>query len=169
MRLDWAKYRIETAKPATFADCLKLFDSNCPKYFLPDERADFESFLKQFSTNYLIIRDPEERAVGCGGLAANSSEEASLCWGMVDQSLHKQGLGELLLTSRLLIAAEMKDWKSVVSNTTQLTEGFFARYGFVTEKIVNNHWGDGMHWYAMRLELNEKNRANIRSHFGHKS
>jgi hypothetical protein len=169
MRKDWAKFKIETVKASSFEDCLKLFDSNCPRYFLPEERSDFLEFLEKFSSNYLIVRDPTGRAVASGGIAANSPIEASLCWGMVDQSLHKQRLGELLLTARLLIAAEIKEWESVVSNTTQLTEGFFRKYGFLTEKVVENHWGPGLHWYAMRLELNEKNRANIRSHFGAKS
>ena len=36
--------------PGHMAACLALFDANCPEYFSPGERSDYESFLEANST-----------------------------------------------------------------------------------------------------------------------
>ena len=58
--------------PADRAACLALFDSNVPEFFLPGERAEFETWLGQpFGSGeygeYFVLED-EGRVVACGGV-----------------------------------------------------------------------------------------------------
>jgi hypothetical protein len=36
------------------ADCLRLFDENCPEFFAPNEREDYVAFLAHHSKDYVV-------------------------------------------------------------------------------------------------------------------
>lgn len=136
------------------AACLALFDSNTPTYFLLEERAAFEGFLDDLASPYLVI-EREGRVVACGGHALEADDRtASLCWGMVDRTLHGQGVGRALTEAR--IAAALGDPAAVAVlrlETSHLTAGFYERFGFRTVERREDALGPGLHACEMRLEL----------------
>ena len=146
--------RLRDYQPADREACLALFEGNVPDYFAPTERADFEAFLDAIAFPYLVIED-EDGLVGCGGWARRSSDPGvvDFCWGMVRRDRHKSGLGRRLLEARLAQARAAGDVRSVMLQTTQHSEGFFARYGFVTRQVVANGFAPGFHLHDMRLDL----------------
>ena len=86
-----------TFRPFTPTDapaCLVLFNSNCPPYFHPSERADFEQFLQDLEDrgDYWVM-ELSGGLVGCGGVWFGGGGQAGLGWGMVRRDLHGQGRG----------------------------------------------------------------------------
>lgn len=138
-------------------DCLRLFESNMPLYFHPDEKKYFDSFLdnifipeKNF-TYYVLLDNNIIKA--CGGYYFDIEKgEHVLCWGMVDNNAHKNKLGEKLLLYRI---EKLKGLGAtqIISNTAQHTWQFFAKYSFETVYTEKNHWGYGLDLYKMILKV----------------
>jgi predicted GNAT family N-acyltransferase len=131
--------------------CLKLFDSNTPAFFAPSEREEFMAYLAE-APHYFVLID-RERLVGCGGLEEIDDGAWALCWGMVDQGLHRQGLGKALLLGRLDWIRQQANASTVHLDTSQFSRGFFERFGFVATSVTANGYGEGLDRVDMRLEL----------------
>ncbi|MEK9212812.1 GNAT family N-acetyltransferase [Sphingomonas sp. 2378] len=99
--------------------CLALFDGNTPGFFAPSERADFVRFLERHAAEWAF------------------------------QVIHRQGLGRLLTQARLHTAAEMPGVAQVHLDTSQHSEGFYARLGFQTERVTVDGYGPGLDRYDM--------------------
>lgn len=137
--------------PADRQACLTLFDSNTPRFFDPSERAGFEGFLNEMRWPYQVIAR-DGRIVACGGHAVEpNGRTVSLCWGMVEQGLHGQGLGRLLTEARLAAARAEAGVTEVRLDTGALTTGFYERFGFVIEQVVKDGYAPGSDRYDMRL------------------
>src|SRR5262245_59024733 len=129
--------------------CLKLFDGNSPKFFRLDERSDFEDFLDSLDESpdcpYFVVEDDERRIIGSGGIWIDEYDEAAvLCWGMVDQSHHRKGVGRLLLLARLDLLCFRPEIKIVKLDTSQHTRGFFEKEGFKTFRFIPNYYGSDL-------------------------
>lgn len=152
---------MDTARPYDAADreaCLALFDSNTPRFFDPSERGGFEQFLDEMRWPYQVIerRDSEgpARIVACGGHAMEADgETVALCWGMVEQGLHGQGLGRRLTEARLAAARAEPGATGMRLNTGALTTGFYERFGFVVERVVKDGYAPGSDQHDMRLSF----------------
>lgn len=133
--------------------CLALFDGNTPRFFDPSERADFAAWLDTSTHPYLVIlRDG--RIVACGGHAIEADgTSASLCWGMVAQDAHGQGLGRALTQARLDAIRAVPGVARVRMNTSQHTQGFYAGYGFEAVKVTPHGFGPGIDQWDMVLPL----------------
>ena len=147
---------MQTVRPYAASDrdaCLALFDGNTPRFFDPSERADFAAWLDTSTHPYLVIlRDG--RIVACGGHALEAGGSvASLCWGMVAQDVHGQGLGRALTQARLDAIRAMPQVARVTMNTSQHTQGFYAGYGFVTVNVTPAGFGPGIDQWDMVLQL----------------
>lgn len=144
------------ARPYDVADreaCLALFDSNVPRFFDPSERAGFADFLDRNRPPYQVI-ERDGRVVACGGHAVEpDGRTASLCWGMVAQGLHGQGLGRMLTEARLAAARAEPGVTSVRLDTGRHTTGFYERFGFVIEQVVKDGYAPGSDRHDMRLTL----------------
>lgn len=147
---------MDRARPYVAADraaCLALFDSNAPRFFDPSERAGFERFLDEMRRPYQVI-EREGRVVACGGHAVEpDGRTVSLCWGMVEQGLHGQGLGRRLTGARLAAARAEPGVTAVRLDTGQHTTGFYERFGFVIERVVRDGYAPGSDRFDMRLML----------------
>jgi ribosomal protein S18 acetylase RimI-like enzyme len=147
---------MNAARPYVAADraaCLALFDSNAPRFFDPSERAGFEQFLDEMRWPYQVI-EREGRVVACGGHAVEpDGRTVSLCWGMVEQGLHGQGLGRRLTEARLAAARAEPGVTAVRLDTGQHTTGFYERFGFVIERVVSDGYAPGSDRFDMRLDL----------------
>lgn len=141
--------------PQDRSGCLAVFDGNVPKYFAPAERADFSDFLdsKAVAWSYQVI-ERDGRIVACGGLAPDpQGASAGLCWGMVAGGLHGMGLGTLLTAARLKSARATPGVEQIRLDTSQHTQGFYRRFGFVVEGIVPDGYGPGLDRWNMLLRL----------------
>ena len=142
--------------PADRAACLALFDSNVPGFFDMSEREDFDGFLDDVIRHawpYLVI-ERDGVIVGCGGHAVEpDGVSVALCWGMVDGRLHGQGLGQALTEARLDAARKVPGATRIVLNTSQHTQGFYARFGFIAEAVTPDGYAPGIDRWDMVLTL----------------
>jgi ribosomal protein S18 acetylase RimI-like enzyme len=141
--------------PEDMAGCLALFDSNTPRFFDVSERESFVGFLKDQALRwpYQVI-ELDGRIVGCGGHAVEpDGVNVALCWGMVDNGLHGQGLGRVLTEARIAAARATRGIHRVILNTSQHTQGFYARFGFETEKVTPDGFAPGIDRWDMVLKL----------------
>lgn len=147
---------MDTARPYDAADreaCLALFDSNAPRFFDPSERGDFERFLDEMRWPYQVIAR-DGRIVACGGHAVEpDGRTVSLCWGMVEQGLHGQGLGRRLTEARLAAARAEPGVTAVRLDTGQHTTGFYERFAFEITRVVKDGYAPGSDRFDMRLSL----------------
>ncbi len=135
-----------------------MFDSNCPAYFAPSERADYEAFLSDPADHgtYFVLEQGGE-VVACGGVwqGGNLPEDiGGLSWGMVRGDLHGQGIGTALVTLRLAWIRER--WPSVREvqiETSQRTEGYYARQGFRVLGRTPDGFAPGLDEIKMVLKL----------------
>ena len=153
---------MQTVRPYQAGDrdaCLALFDGNTPRFFDPSERADFAAWLDTSPHPYLVIlRDG--RLVACGGHALDGDGTvAALCWGMVAQDVHGQGLGRALTQARLDAIRALPQVASVRMTTSQHTQGFYAAFGFETMKVTPNGFGPGIDQWDMLLTLLAKDAS----------
>jgi hypothetical protein len=144
---------IREFQPGDSAGCLAVFDSNTPTYFRPHEREDYEQFLSQLPGPYLVVVSDAGEVLACGGYGRDSDTTAVLTYGMVRADRHGQSLGTRLLEERLRRITTESDVPRVIVNTTQLTEGFFARFGFQTEAVTPDRYAPGLHGVRMSLQL----------------
>ncbi|KAB8061090.1 GNAT family N-acetyltransferase [Janthinobacterium violaceinigrum] len=153
---------MQTVRPYQAGDrdaCLALFDGNTPRFFDPSERADFAAWLDTSPHPYLVIlRDG--RLVACGGHALDGDGTvAALCWGMVAQDVHGQGLGRALTQARLDAIRALPQVVSVRMTTSQHTQGFYAAFGFETVKVTPDGFGPGIDQWDMLLTLFAKDAS----------
>lgn len=144
---------IREFQPGDTADCLAVFDSNTPTYFRPHERADYEHFLAAPPGPYFVVESDSGEVLACGGYVQDCETTAVLTYGMVRADHHGQSLGTRLLQERLQSISRELDVPIVTVNTTQLTEGFFARFGFQTESVTPDRYAPGLHGVHMSLQL----------------
>ncbi|WP_420595545.1 GNAT family N-acetyltransferase [Deinococcus sp.] len=143
--------------PADRPVCLTLFDSNLPRYFAEHERTDFAAFLNKVeaeSEPYFVI-ERDASVVACGGVGYEEFPTlAYLSWGMVRGELHGTGLGTQLTQFRL-------DWLRLhwpaathtKIETSQHTEGFYARFGFEVVEREQDGFGPGLDKVLMVARL----------------
>ncbi|WP_256775657.1 MULTISPECIES: GNAT family N-acetyltransferase [unclassified Stenotrophomonas] len=133
--------------------CLEIFDSNVPYYFGAHERRDFSNYLlqRERAQDYLVV-ERAGRIAACGGLMRTDEDTAAFCWGMVDSSLHRQGLGNILALARVARARALGVRRLTLS-TSQHTRGFYAAQGFIVTAIVPDGHGPGLDAVHMERPL----------------
>ncbi|PQZ83833.1 MULTISPECIES: GNAT family N-acetyltransferase [unclassified Brevundimonas] len=144
-----------TYAPEDMAGCLALFDSNTPRFFDVSEREGFVGFLNDQALRWPYqVLELDGRIVGCGGHAVEADGiSVALCWGMVDNGLHGQGLGKVLTEARIAAAWATPGVTHVILNTSQHTQGFYARFGFETQKVTPDGYAPGIDRWDMVLKL----------------
>lgn len=140
---------IRPYQASDFAACMAIFDSNCPPYFIPEERQPYGDWLREKALDgrYFVLEKDQE-VLACGGWFWEA-EGLGLSWGMVHQDHHKQGLGTQL--TRYRVAAGLAAFPKAAFRlcTSQHTEAFYQRMGFVTETITPDGFGPGLDRYDM--------------------
>ncbi|MCE4282756.1 GNAT family N-acetyltransferase [Xanthomonas hortorum pv. vitians] len=117
---------------------MAVFDGNVPAFFSAEERPEFVRFLTQHPAtwHYQVIERAGE-VVACAGYSISTDgTTASLCWGMVHPTLHRQGLGTELLLARLEAVRLTPNIQRVVLDTSQHTQALYASFGFVVQQVV---------------------------------
>jgi len=135
---------------ADFEACLRVFRSNMPQYFAESELPEFASFLQSPEGEYLVA-ELGGTVAACGGSYLREGV-GRLCWGMVDQSQHGSSIGSALLARRLnLLFCHATDVPEVGIDTSQLSSGFFERFGFRTQRVTPDGFANGIDCVAMVL------------------
>lgn len=135
------------------AACLRLFRSNVPHFFAPSEEADFHTFLtRDADADYFVVTE-SGRPLGCGGVYVED-DRAGLCWGMVERGRYRQGIGAFLLRGRLEhLRRTYPHVNTVRLDTSGHSQGFFARFGFVTTRVTPDAYAPGLDRFEMVLQL----------------
>lgn len=136
--------------------CLAVFDTNVPRYFATHERVEFADFLDDLPGPYLVLVE-DGAVVACGGWATGETETstAGLCWGMVVRDRHRAGLGQRLLQARLDDIRGNVGIERVVLETSQHSEGFFSRSGFIVSARHPDGFARGIDRIEMFLRIGE--------------
>jgi predicted GNAT family N-acyltransferase len=135
------------------AQCIRAFDSNIGQYFDASEREEFIEFLDSLTSNskyFICLKNGQ--LLACGGIGL-SQEIGSLAWGLVHRDFHGQGIGTTLTDYRLSYLKANSTIKKVRIETSQHTEGFYQKRGFVTTGSVINGFGEGIDCVSMELHV----------------
>lgn len=131
---------------------IEIFRSNIPKYFGPEEEPGLRSFLDDVRSEEYFVIEIDGEVVGAGGIALNDDDTISLCWGMVHKDHLGTGLGKVLTEYRIARSRDIFGTKPLVTSTSQHTEGFYEKFGFVTIEHTPDGFGPGIDICKMRLE-----------------
>jgi ribosomal protein S18 acetylase RimI-like enzyme len=159
-----SEFRLRPYRIGDRASCLALFDGHVPKYFRPDERAGFATFLDALPGPFFVIENSSGETVACGGVALEPDRPAgSLCWGIVHEAYQRRGLGRVMALARMHTLAEMPGCESVRLETISTTAGFFETLGFSAVATVADGYGPGIDGVEMRLTFDGGVRERLRS------
>lgn len=130
--------------------CLAIFESNLPKFFATEERELFIDWLDHHTaTDYFVVKE-NDVIVACGGIFFDDkTNEAGLSWGMVHAARHGQGIGSRFTEYRLEMIREKYPSAIIRIETSQHTESFYKRFGFVTVNVIKDGFGKGYDLYNM--------------------
>ena len=142
---------------------IKIFNSNCPKYFDKNDLSDLIDFLDNYAdSNFKVVLFNKE-VIGCGGHYVKHSDKVfGIAWVMFwrfsmgkanFQIISKQFFKHILTN----IDKENLDF-DIVINTSQLLEKTFNKFDFWTERVIKNGYGENLDHYVMRRKLNTKKK-----------
>lgn len=149
--------RFESYIPEFKDEIIRLFHSNCPKYFDPNDKKELIDFLDNYADeNYLVVFEGNT-VIGCGGHYTKDKRHG-IAWVfferyVIGQKKLFQYADAFYKELEKAMLAE-KRFYDVEIHTTQLMERFFNRYGFTTTEIEKNGFGEGLDAYTMRKSLN---------------
>ncbi len=151
-------FDVRGMRPGDRRDCLRIFDSNVPDAFRPEERPDFERFLEDPPGPVWVVEGEGEEVVACGGVAVEPDDPglASLCWGMVRRDLHGTGLGRLLLEARIRALEADDSIHALRLETIPDTVGFFRHLGFEVVREEPDGYGPGLPRVELRRSLRRR-------------
>ena len=147
--------KIRPYTPADLDAVVAIFRSNIPKYFGPSEEPGLHDFLRDYSDDYYVV-EVDGDVVASGGIALNGDIDpptVSLCWGMVREDHLGTGIGKALTEFRIKLSREKHPGISLTIGTSQHTEGFYQKFGFITVEHKPDGYGPGIDECKMRLEV----------------
>ena len=134
-----------------FQACTDIFDANCPEFFAPNERQEYEEFLKDVSQAYEVC-EVDGQVLGAFGLFDDGTNEKRLNWILLDPQSQGIGIG-LKIMERVLHLSRTTGAKNVNIAASQKSAPFFAKFGATITTITENGWGPGMHRVDMVLPI----------------
>jgi GNAT superfamily N-acetyltransferase len=131
--------------------CLSLFDENCPEYFAPNERTDFENFLDSDPDEYqLCITD--NKIVGVFGVMPDVDNSCSIVWIMISAAAQGKGVGTQMM-QYALDRAKLPNVNKIYIATSHVAFKFFEKFGATIISKTKNGWGPDMHRIDMVIKL----------------
>ncbi len=137
--LGFAAYR-----PARQAACLALFDANCPAFFAPNERPDYEAFLDRAGGAYTLATLGDHLAGAFGLMPAGAPGRAHLNWILLHPDRQGAGLGRAIMAEATRQAQTLGAGQVDIA-ASQHSAPFFARFGAEEVGSMPDGWGPGMH------------------------
>jgi GNAT superfamily N-acetyltransferase len=133
--------------------CLACFDQNCPDYFAPRERADYERFLDASPDGYLVAMDGDAVLGAFGLIDGGRPDRRRVNWILVAGSAQGRGLGAAMMREAIARATAAKVPVIEIA-ASHLSAPFFAKHGTRAIRHTDNGWGAGMHRVDMELRVN---------------
>ena len=131
--------------------CLALFDLNCPEYFAPNERRDYDDFLNSNPGGYeLCIWNRD--VVGAFGLSKEDNNRSRLNWFQLNNKVHGIGIGSIIM-NRVLMQANDSGINVIFIPTSHKSFKFFEKKGAIKISEIENGWRPNMHRIDMELHL----------------
>jgi len=131
--------------------CMNIFDANCPEFFTPNERQEYERFLEDVSESYEVC-EVDGRVLGAFGLLGDGKDEKRLNWILLDPQTQGIGIG-LKIMERVIHLGRKSETRMVRIAASQKSEPFFVRFGATTTSSTKDGWGPGMDRVDMVLPL----------------
>jgi GNAT superfamily N-acetyltransferase len=127
--------------------CLGLFEENCPEFFAPNERADYERFLAGVGGQYQLC-SADGRVVGAYGLCLDGKRLA-LRWMLLSPRHQRRGFGSAIMAR--VLADVRRAGVTLRISASHKSSPFFARFGAIERSTIPDGWGPGMHRVEMEL------------------
>ena len=131
--------------------CLAIFDANCPAFFAPNERTDYESFLETSPDGYEIC-EIDGYIVGAFGLLQDDASGNRLNWIMLDPDSKGAGLGSMIM-ERVISVGRASRSPLIRIAASHKSAPFFGKFGAIAKKHTQDGWGPGMDRVDMELSL----------------
>lgn len=131
--------------------CLRIFDANCPDFFAPNERDDYQQFLASAAEGYEIC-EVDGSVVGAFGVFDDGAGEKTLNWILLDPDSHGLGVGSSIM-QRVILLARTAEATRIRIAASQKSAPFFEKFGAQAISTVTDGWGPGMHRIDMCLSL----------------
>ena len=131
--------------------CLGIFDANCPEYFAPNERKDYERFLGEEPADYEVC-EVEGKVLGAFGLIASSENEKNLNWILLDPQTQGMGVGSKIM-ERVIELGRVSKTTNLRISASHKSAPFFAKFGAMTISSSEDGWGPGMDRIDMLISL----------------
>lgn len=148
-------YHIQVYQNTDKARLLELLALNTPQYFASEEAADFAHYLDNEVDDYFIVLEGDS-IIACGGINYfREQNKAHISWDMVHPDFQRKGIGKLLLKHRLSLIRAEEGIHSVVVNTSQFAEPFYAGQGFKLLSEEKDYWAKGIHLMHMTLTVKQ--------------
>ena len=152
-----AKTRIRRYRDDDRKAVLAAFRSNVPAHFPASEESWLRSCLDEPDGPLFVVVE-DDLVVGFGGYELSEFYNAgTLVFGLIRADRHGTGLGQLLLTYRLLHMARNKlRPRYVVVDTHPHTAGFFERCGFEVMARWTGGYRSGLDRVDLRFKLTDE-------------
>lgn len=131
--------------------CLTIFAANCPEFFAPNEREDYEEFLAEVPADYEVC-EADGRVVGAYGLLADGADDKQLNWILLDPQMQGVGIGKKIM-ERVIHQGRESKARQVNIAASQKSAPFFARFGAASIATIIEGWGPGLDRVDMVLLL----------------
>ena len=136
-----------------FKNCIKIIQSNTPKYIDYSEHSDYEDYLSRDDKIYFVLFE-KSNIVACGGYGLNKSRaKVVLSWGLVHSQHHNKGYGSELLKYRLNHIKHNYPDTEIHLDTSQHTYRYFEKFGFNVKQILKNGYGKGLDRYLSLIHI----------------
>ena len=130
---------------------IEVFKLNTPKYFDVKEVEDFEMYLEKNHRTYFTFEINNEIVGGTGINIDENNKTGQVTWIFFAPSHSRKGLGKLSVEHCLNILKKNKSVDDIIVTTSQYAFKFFEKFGFETNRIEKDHWGEGLHLYDMKI------------------
>lgn len=130
---------------------IDIIRANTPRYFAPEEEADFCQYLDLHLEQYFVA-EYDNIVVGCGGFKL-FEDHVKISWDMINPNYQGMGIGGLLLTHRINKIKEDLSVNYIIVRTTQFVYKFYENYGFSLIEVQPDYWADGYDLYKLQLTI----------------
>ena len=91
-----------------YNDCLEIFHSNVPDFFLEEEKEEYAEYLQAKEFPHWVVKVGDS-IIGCGGIyeakedfkRSDFNNEVGFAWGMIHRTYHGKGFGKALAKHRI--------------------------------------------------------------------
>ena len=133
------------------AHCLALFDANCPTYFAPNERLDYQHFLRASPVGYEVCL-LDNQVVGGFGVFDDDDGQKVIRWILLSPSTQGKGIGSDMMRRAVRQCRDSAARRLKIA-TSPRAQSFFARFGAMALATIPDGWGPGMDRVDMEIRL----------------